>query len=590
MARDGAQVARVRTAFEAVVKELRAAANFNLAWTMLIAEECARLGVQHAIICPGSRSAPLAVAFARNTEIQTHIAHDERGGAFLALGIAKATGVPAVLIVTSGTAVANTLPALVEARMSRTPMLVLSADRPPELLDCGANQAITHAPLLAGAARWSVSMPCPTPEIPAEYVLSTMDEAFARACGDAGSQGGGVHVNCAFREPLAPEVLAWDSAWLDSIARWTKDRKRTAWRVAIGAIETEVEVGAAVLIVGRSPNAVTQSLATWRGTLLADITSGLAQSSTIGADLVLRACTAGEGNAALQAALRVEGIVCAGDAILSKRLTTWVSQQDCPIEVFGAGDPRIDPMHRVTTVHAAPVVFRQGRALKPHAGWKRALACANRAAMKALSSERALCEPTAITEVRDACAAVARGTMFYGSSMPIRDAEFLAIAPPRNWSVGSNRGASGIDGLLATAVGHALATAEPVVAFVGDVSTLHDLNSLQLASNVESPLVFVVLNNDGGSIFRYLPIAKHTDVFERCFSTPHGRTFAHFAQAFGIAHATPATRKALASSMTKALKRGGATLIEVSCTSAESERVRAQVSLAAQQALRLEFK
>ena len=132
---------------------MRDAPNINLAWTMLAAEECFRLGIRHAVICPGSRSAPLAVAFARHGGIKVHVAHDERGAAFLALGIAKASGMPAVLAMTSGTAVANALPAMVEARMTRTPMLVFAADRPPELRDCGANQAIPQAQLLAGAAR-----------------------------------------------------------------------------------------------------------------------------------------------------------------------------------------------------------------------------------------------------------------------------------------------------------------------------------------------------------------------------------------------------------------------------------------------------
>ena len=167
------------------------APNINLAWTMLAAEECARLGVQHAVICPGSRSAPLTVAFARHGRIKIHIAHDERGAAFMALGIAKSSGVPAVLVMTSGTAVANALPAVVEARLTRTPMLVFAADRPPELRDCGANQAIAQAQLLDSAARWSFDLPCPSTEIPAEFVLSTVDEAFARACGHGGAQGGG---------------------------------------------------------------------------------------------------------------------------------------------------------------------------------------------------------------------------------------------------------------------------------------------------------------------------------------------------------------------------------------------------------------
>jgi 2-succinyl-5-enolpyruvyl-6-hydroxy-3-cyclohexene-1-carboxylate synthase len=211
----------------------------------------------------------------------------------------------------------------------------------------------------------------------------------------------------------------------------------------------------------------------------------------------------------------------------------------------------------------------------------------------ALDAERALCEPTAMATVVKSVetgAAHSHGTVFYGSSMPIRDADFLAIAPPKGWHASANRGASGIDGLVATAVGHAHATREPVIAFVGDVSALHDVGSLQLAALVETPLVIVVLNNDGGGIFRYLPIAKHDDVFEACFTTPHGLVFTDIARSFGLAVEAPKTRASLEKVVARALKRGGATMIEVTCTREASEQCRARVAQAAIDALAREFR
>ena len=180
--------------------------------------------------------------------------------------------------------------------------------------------------------------------------------------------------------------------------------------------------------------------------------------------------------------------------------------------------------------------------------------------------------------------------MFYGSSMPIRDADFLAIPQPKGWRASANRGASGIDGLVASAAGHAHASHEPVLAFVGDVSALHDLNSMQLASMVETPLVLVVLNNDGGGIFRYLPVARHADVFEACFSTPHGLSFAPIAKSFGLAVESPRTRAAMSRAVAKALRRGGTTVIEVSCARESSEECRARVAKAAVDALAREFR
>ena len=576
---------------------MRDAPNINMAWTMLAAEECARLGVRHAVISPGSRSAPLAVAFARHPSIQTHVAHDERGGAFMALGIAKASGLPAVHVMTSGTAVATVLPAMVEARMTRTPLLIFAADRPPELRDCGANQAIPQAQLLAGAARWSVDMPCPTSEIPAEFVLSTIDEAFARACGFAGAQGGGVHVNWQFREPLAPDVRAWDQNWLASIARWS--RSKEPWRHAMPSVAAEVEIDSAIVVAGCVRGSTARSLSRWKGTLLADVTSGLADVGTAGADLVLRAAFDGgttekrAANEALRRALQVDAIAIVGDPVVSKRLNAWIAAQPSGVTIFGAGDPRVDPAHRADAVYAGPATLCAARGLKPHAGWKRALSVSTRASAHALDAERALCEPTAMASVGksvEASTAHSHGTVFYGSSMPIRDADFLAIAPPKGWHASANRGASGIDGLVATAVGHAHATREPVIAFVGDVSALHDVGSLQLAALVETPLVIVVLNNDGGGIFRYLPIAKHNDVFEACFTTPHGLVFADIARSFGLAVEAPKTRANLEKVVARALKRGGATVIEVTCTREASEQCRVRVAHAAIDALAREFR
>ncbi len=569
---------------------MRDAPNINLAWTTLAAEECFRLGVRHAVVSPGSRSAPLAVAFARHGGIAVHVAHDERGGAFMALGVGKSTGVPAVHVMTSGTAVANTLPAVVEARLTRTPLLVFAADRPPELRDCGANQAIPQASLLAGAARWSVDVPAPSIDAPAEFVLSTVDEAFARASGHAGAQGGAVHLNWQFREPLAPEPAPWDAGWLWSVSRWLEDGARRPWRETVPPVPAVLEVEAPLVVAGAMPASARASLVGWKGTVLADVTSSLAGIGTAGADLVLRAAFEDDGIPALVAALRADAILAVGDAVVSKRLGAWIARQHCAVTTIGAGDPRIDAAHRARTAYAGPVRLVAGKGLRPHRGWERALSVATRAAVRAVGAEGALCEPTAIADTTAACARHAEGTLFYGSSMPVRDADLLAIHPPNGWEAAANRGASGIDGLVASAAGHAVASGTPVVAFIGDVSALHDLPSLGLLREVRSPLVLVVLNNDGGGIFRYLPIARHDDVFERLFTTPHGLAIAPIARAFGLAVESPATRSSLGRAVAKALGRDRATVIEVSCAREASEACRARVAKAAVDALAREFR
>jgi 2-succinyl-5-enolpyruvyl-6-hydroxy-3-cyclohexene-1-carboxylate synthase len=562
---------------------MRDAPNLNLAWTSLAAEECRRLGVRHAVVSPGSRSAPLAVAFARQPGIEVHVAHDERGGAFMALGIAQATGVPAVAIMTSGTAVANALPAAVEARMARVPLLVFAADRPPELRDCGANQSIPQAGLLDGAVRWSADLPCPTTEIPAEYVLSTVDEAFARACGLADGHAGAVHLNWQFREPLAPEERPWDRAWLGSIARWT--RGRAPWRATLAVEPEPLAVDDGIVVAGLGADRWLPRA--WRGTVLADSASGRAGVGRVGADLVLR--TAAD-CVPLADALAPACITMVGGGIASKRLGEWVARQPCPVVAVGAGDPRQDPNHRAALAVSGGVTLVAGRGLRAHPAWTRALRIATEAGARALAADARLTEPTAIATAMAAAAGARRGTVFLGSSMPVRDADFMAVSPPKGWATAANRGASGIDGLLSTATGHAAASGAPVLAVVGDVSALHDLNALQLASMVDVPLVILVLNNDGGGIFRYLPIARHADVFERLFATPHGRTFAPVARAFGLAAESPRTRAALGSAVRRAVRRRGATLIEVTCTREASERARAQAVSAADAALRRAFR
>ncbi|MCX5665346.1 MAG: 2-succinyl-5-enolpyruvyl-6-hydroxy-3-cyclohexene-1-carboxylic-acid synthase [Planctomycetota bacterium] len=182
------------------------APNINALWTQLAFAEWSRLGLSLAVVCPGSRSAPLAYAISRNPRIESIIAHDERSAGFVALGAARATGRAAVVVTTSGTAVANLLPAVVEASKTGTPMLLVTADRPPELHDCGANQSIHQSHIFGAFARWSIDVPCADEAIAPHWILSTADEAWRRAHSPSQSAGP-VHLNWMFREPLAPSVI-----------------------------------------------------------------------------------------------------------------------------------------------------------------------------------------------------------------------------------------------------------------------------------------------------------------------------------------------------------------------------------------------
>ncbi|MCF6284166.1 MAG: 2-succinyl-5-enolpyruvyl-6-hydroxy-3-cyclohexene-1-carboxylic-acid synthase, partial [Candidatus Hydrogenedentes bacterium] len=194
------------------------APNLNYAWCSLLVEELIRQGVAGFVISPGSRNAPLTVSVARNERARYWMHFDERGAAFFALGLAKATGNPAVLICTSGSATANYWPAVVEADASGIPLIIVTADRPPELLDCGANQAIKQSDLYGSYVRWECTLPCPTPDIDPAYVLSTVDQAISRS---RASKPGPVHLNCMLREPLAPNADGTISDhYSDKLSSW----------------------------------------------------------------------------------------------------------------------------------------------------------------------------------------------------------------------------------------------------------------------------------------------------------------------------------------------------------------------------------
>ena len=257
--------------------------NINALWGALLIEELARQGVRHVVLAPGSRSTPLVVAAARNDRVQCHVCTDERGAAFFALGMARATGVPAAVVTTSGTAAANLLPAVVEASMDRVPLLLLTADRPFELRDCGANQTIRQVDLFGSYPRWQTDLPAPDDRTPARAVLSAAAHAFARAR----DRSGPVHLNCAFREPLAPSPQEWNRACLEGTEAWCAGEQPFVRSVPSDALpdspslddQTSILRGAATgLVLAATSNAGEHALtvaARLGWPLWADVRSGL---------------------------------------------------------------------------------------------------------------------------------------------------------------------------------------------------------------------------------------------------------------------------------------------------------------------------
>ena len=558
------------------------APNLNHLWAALLIEELVRCGVDTYCIAPGSRSAPLAVAVARNERARGIVHYDERGAAFHALGHARATGVPAAVVTTSGSALANVWPAVVEASLDRVPLLVVSADRPPELLDVGANQTMNQVGFFGEFVQWSTCLPCPSTSIDPAMVLTVADQAVNRCCG---SSRGAVHVNCMFREPLAPvdsgerfdSYLEPVRAWLDS------DRVHTGYESVTGSAERGLPPGVvqpvgrgprALLVAGRLPDpaarrAVARLAECTNWPLLPDVTSGLRLDSGIPTAIphyeFLLGCEP------FMQQHRIETVVQIGSRVTSRRLLEHLAAAQPAEYVVVDDDPgRQDPIHRATKrLQLPPAAFCDafGEAAASAgdanwlASWRGASGRVGRFLHDNFSRESGLTEPKVAWLVSRHIGA-GEG-LFLASSMPVRDMDTFGCARPQQVAVAANRGASGIDGTIATATGFARGLGRTVTLIVGDLALLHDLNSLNLVQDLAAPMVIVVLNNDGGGIFSFLPIAEEPDVFERYFATPHGMTFEHAAAMFGLDYAEPASTDEFVHAYDGARHRRESTLIEV---------------------------
>lgn len=538
-------------------------ANRRLALTLV--DELARAGLTDACLAPGSRSAPLALALAEQLAVRLHVHLDERSAAFFALGAAKATGRPAAVLCTSGTAAANLHPAVVEADHGRVPLLVLTADRPPELRGTGANQAVDQIKLYGDAVRLfcEVGAPDQTAASPDDrgagrYWRSLASRAWAAAIG---RPAGPVHLNLAFAEPLLPDPLDGVPApGRPDGAPWTLVA-RPSLRPGlgeIGALADAVRASARGLLVvgwGASvrPAAVDAFAAAAGWPVLADPLSdarrGPAAISTY--DSLLRV-------PAFAAEHRPDLVVRIGAGPTSKALNGWLDDSVPQIIVdpeAGWPDPGRTASRRLVADPSAlleAVAAAAGRATGRKAWmerWRAADTVARQAIDELLDGIE---EPFEGRVARDLVAALPDGaTLLVGSSMPVRDVDAFA-APREGLRLLANRGASGIDGLVATALGAAAASRGPTVALLGDLAFLHDASSVLGAARRSPGAVLVVCDNDGGGIFSFLPQARlPARYFDSLFATPQGIDLASLAAAAGL----PAQRVNKASELVPALER-----------------------------------
>lgn len=590
MARARQQNTPLYPRLEAVVIER--APNINSLWAALIVEELVRSGVDTFCVAPGSRSTPLTVAVARHERASTILHYDERGAAFHGLGYARATGKAAAIITTSGTALANVWPAVVEASLDRIPLIILNGDRPPELQDTGANQTIDQIKFFGDYVRWHVTVACPALEISPTVLLTTVDQAVHRS---AGTEQGPVHMNCMFREPLAPTDEDQDfGPYLEALGEWlTSEHPYTRYHRPstptddpvlrdLAALANDCDHG--MLVVGRlgpgiGYECMAQLAAGLKWPLLPDITSGIRLGG--GGPAVVPNYDVLLASPDFRQAHRAEIVIQVGGRVTSKLLLDYLEQQRPRHHVVVANYPgRQDPTHTTTLRLDMPVDAFGGQLLpliseRPESswlsGWQVAADSAQRRLRSLFGSSPKLTEPLVAWLVSHHIDP--EDGLFLASSMPVRDMDAFADCGRNFLPVEANRGASGIDGTIASAAGFARGLKRRVTLLIGDLAFLHDINSLGLLRSLDVPLVIVLINNDGGGIFSFLPIAAYADVFESHFGTPHGISFGSAAGLFGLDYACPDSVAAFVEHYQRARRASVSTLLEVRTDREENVRV-----------------
>ncbi len=548
------------------------APNAGHAFATVLVDELVRGGVRHACIAPGSRSAPLAYAFAADERITLHVHVDERSASFLALGIAKATRTPVAMVCTSGTAAAELHPAILEAHHARVPLIALTADRPPELRATGAGQTIDQTKLYGDAVRFFADAGVPEARDGAvRYWRSLAARAVAASLG---APPGPVHLNVPLRDPLTPEPddagfpfpldgRAGGAPWV------TVDRSpRAPSEETVGSLAAEVAIAERGLIVCGETDAdpvAVHALARACGyPVIAEPQSGVRNG-----DLVVTTYEALLRHEAFVRAHAPDLVIRIGRVATSRPLLALLSPGVRQVLV----DPDaawIDPERSVArAVDADPSLLcaELDKAVRARgeSRWMRAWLDAERHARAVVDDVLdAMGEHFEGRVARDVADALPDGsTLVVASSMPVRDLDYF-MRPRNGVRVLSNRGANGIDGFVSAAIGVGIANAgRSTVALAGDLSMLHDANGLLLPRDDRPDVVFVVVNNDGGGIFSFLPHARFPSEFERLFGTPHGCDFAALAQLHGCGYALAEGPGDLIPALNAGLGLPGITIVEV---------------------------
>ena len=531
-------------------------------------DELAAEGLTYVCISPGSRSAPMAMAFGRHPRIKVFTHIDERSGSFFAVGLAKATEKPVALLCTSGTAAAEFHAAVVEAFYSRTPLIVLTADRPPELIGVGANQAIEQHGLYGTAVRWSVDPGVPTEPADPEVWRQLASDVMRHA---RGSPAGPVHVNLPFREPLVPPVGELPVA-MGEPGTPGAPTGEDLWD-ATELVEAIVAAERPLVVAGemRDGAVAATHLADLGIPVMAEPASQLRATGIRGLvahyEGLLR-------DSAWSWLHRPDLVVRLGATPTSKAMNQWLAESKPRTFLIDPDGEWRDPDGVATDrLRCSPTGIFESLQPIDESEWSRALIGDSVRADRAIEStlaESSMFEGHAVRAI--ARCLPDRANVFLGSSMPIRDADYFWPAAKPGHRFFGNRGASGIDGNVSTGLGIAATSPDLTVLVVGDLTLYHDMNGLHAVRRHGLRATIVVLDNDGGGIFHFLPQAEHSDVFEELFATPLSLDLERVAHLYGIDFVSVESKESLAPSLSRAMERDTSTLVAVRFTRDESVR------------------
>ena len=572
--------------------------NRNIIWSQIFIEQLASLGVRYACISPGSRSTPLTYALSKNRKIKSFINIDERSSAFFALGLAKSAGKPVIVVTTSGTAVAELYPAIIEAYQQRTPLIICTADRPPELIGSGANQTINQHNIYKNHIRWFRDLGLPSiGETGFHHLQKIAIKAYQISLTE---DRGPVHLNFPFRKPLEP------FSYTDEVSKKIFQLKPQRITGNKSLYHNTTGNGLAKAF-GRLTDELTK---TEKGIIIAgpmeydrELIKGIKKLSAL-----LKYPVFADGlsqlrfgiskndksiisnfNSIVKSEKFVEQhnlniIIQFGRTPTSSVLENFLEETNADRYLINKYGDKFDPTRNAKAVLAVEAKtfcenllssIKQKKNTGHKSIWLKDFICAEEISEKVkagiIEKSKFLNEPFVITEIFKT---VPSGSnIFIGNSLPVRDLDYFSSNLSKRLTIHFNRGASGIDGITSTALGIAART-KPTILITGDLSFLHDLNALSIAAKYSIPLIIIVINNNGGGIFESLPIAGKVKRFREFFITPHNIELDSIVKSFGINHQLITSRSQFQSHLIKSLNKNFPSVLEIQTNAVKSAELR----------------